>query len=105
MSKYLLTYHGGSQPESEAARKEVMAQWTQWFEHIDPAVVDAGNPVAQSKTIVANGSVSDGGGANEATGYSLVDAGSLDAAVALAKGCPHLKAGGSVEVSELMAVM
>ena len=44
MSKYLLTYHGGSQPESEAARKEVMAQWTQWFEHIGPAVVDAGNP-------------------------------------------------------------
>jgi hypothetical protein len=27
MAKYLFIYHGGSQPESEEAGKEVMGQW------------------------------------------------------------------------------
>ena len=34
-------------------------------------------------------------------GYSLIRAGSLDAAVALARGCPMLGAGGAVEICEL----
>jgi hypothetical protein len=34
------------------------------------------------------------------TGYSIIQAGSLDAAVELAKGCPILESGGSIEVCE-----
>jgi len=34
-------------------------------------------------------------------GYSLIRAASLDAAVALAKGCPMLGDGGAVEICEL----
>ena len=36
------------------------------------------------------------------TGYSIVDAADLSAAATLAKGCPVLGAGGSVEVYEAM---
>ena len=69
------------------------------------AVVDGGNPTAASKTIAPGGAVSDGAGASPATGYSVLSADSLDAAVAFAQGCPHLKAGGTVAVYETLELM
>jgi hypothetical protein len=44
--------------------------------------------------------VTNGGGGNPLSGYSLIEADSLDAAVQFAKGCPVLADGGSVEVAE-----
>jgi hypothetical protein len=106
MAKYLLVYHGGSMPEGdEAAQSAVMAAWGTWFQNLGPALADGGNPVGQAKTIASDGSVSDGGGANAATGYSLIEADSLDAAVELAKGCPVLGGGSSIEVAETFNVM
>jgi hypothetical protein len=104
MAKYLLVYHGGAMPEGEAAQAEVMAAWGTWFQNLGPALADGGNPVSQTKT-VSSGSVSDGGGANPATGYSLIEADSLDAAVELAKGCPVLQGGSTIEVAETFNVM
>ena len=49
-------------------------------------------------------SVTDGGGANPLTGYSIIEAKDLDDAVRLSKGCPILLSGGSIEVAELMAM-
>lgn len=48
----------------------------------------------------SNGSVTAGGGSNPVSGYSLISAKDIDAATALAKGCPILAVGGSVEVVE-----
>ena len=39
------------------------------------------------------------------TGYSILDADSLDAAVEMAKDCPHLAAGGTVTVHATFEVM
>ena len=104
MAKYLFVYHGGSAPASEAEIKEVMDAWGAWFGTMGSAVVEPGNPVGMSKTVNSNGSVSDNGGANPASGYSVVEASSHDDAVSKAKGCPVLAAGGSVEVAEIMAM-
>jgi hypothetical protein len=100
MSKYLLAYHGGSMAETEAAQAEAMAAWGSWFATLGAAVVDGGAPCAAATTIGADGSTSAGGGVNPVSGYSLITADDLDAAVALAKGCPILAAGGSIEVAE-----
>ncbi len=100
MSKYVLAYHGGSMPESAADQAAAMAAWGTWFGELGDAVIDAGNPTGQSKTIASDGSIEDGGGANPLSGYSLVTASDIDSAVALAKGCPILSAGGSIEVAE-----
>jgi hypothetical protein len=100
MSKYLLAYHGGSMPDSEADQAAVMAAWGNWFTTLGAAVADGGAPCAASTTIAADGSASAGGGPNPVSGYSLITADDLDAAVALAKGCPILDAGGSIEVAE-----
>ncbi len=101
MPKYILGYHGGDgMPETETEIAKVMADWGAWFEALGAAVIDGGNPVGACVTIAADGSTSDGGGANPLTGYSLVKADNMDAAVKLASGCPVLANNGSVEVAE-----
>ncbi|MDO8483822.1 MAG: hypothetical protein Q7S35_02615 [Candidatus Limnocylindrales bacterium] len=104
MANYLLVYHGGGMPESPEEGAKVMKAWTDWFGTLGGALVDGGNPVSQVKTIAANGSVSNGG-TNPSTGYSVIKADNLDAAVALAKGCPVLHAGASIEVAETFEAM
>ena len=105
MANYLLAYHGGGMPESEEQRAKVMGAWGQWFGTLGPALVDGGNPVGRTSTIAANGSVSDGGGANPVSGYSIIKADTMDAAVQMAKGCPVLESGGSIEVAETFSAM
>lgn len=104
MAKFLLVYHGGEgMPESEAAQAEAMAAWGGWFGQLGAAVLDGGNPAGQSKTVSSTG-ISDGGGANPATGYSLIDAKDLSDAVSKAQDCPVLQGGGTVEVCETIDV-
>jgi len=106
MAHYLLAYHGGGgMAQDEAARNQVMAQWGKWFGDLGPALVDGGNPVMKAKTVSSKGSVSEGGGQNPVTGYSVIKADSLDAAVKLARGCPVLSSGGSIEVAETFNAM
>ncbi len=100
MTKYIFAYHGGKMPETPEEGQQVMAAWKAWFEGMGSSVVDGGNPAGMSKTLTSGG-VEDGGGANPISGYSLVEADSIDAACELAKGCPILNHG-SVEVAEAM---
>jgi hypothetical protein len=104
MPKYLLGYHGGGMPQSPEEGAKVMAAWNTWMGTLGKALVDPGNPTGPVKTIAANGKVSDGGGANPLTGYSLIEAANLDEAIELAKGCPQLLSGGSIQVAETMAM-
>ncbi|MDA0366259.1 MAG: YciI family protein [Chloroflexi bacterium] len=105
MPKYLLAYHGGGMPEGEAAQAKEMAAWGAWFQKLGSAVVDGGNPVGASKTVSAAGAATDGGGANPITGYSVLQADSLQAAVKFAEGCPILASRGTVEVGETFDAM
>ena len=100
MAKYLLVYHGGGIPESPEAQAKTMAAWGAWFGQLGSAVVDGGNPTGASVTVGAGGAATPGGGANPTTGYSLIEASSLDNATAKAQGCPIVSDGGSVEVCE-----
>ena len=53
-----------------------------------------------SKTVGAGG-VADDGGPNPLSGFSVVKADSMDAALELAKGCPFLEMG-TIEVAQMM---
>ncbi len=100
MAKYIFVYHGGSMPETQEEGAKVMAAWMAWLSEMGDAVVDGGNPVGMSSTVHGDGSVTEDGGSNPTSGYSLVSADSKEQAVELAKGCPILQNGGSVEVAE-----
>ena len=100
MAKYLFLYHGGENPKSDEEAAEVMDAWGSWLGSMGSAVVDGGNPVGMSSTVHPDGSVTDDGGANPASGYSLIEAKDLDDAIAKARGCPHLQGNGTIEIAE-----
>ena len=101
MPKFMFAYHGGKRPETEAAQEAAMAAWKAWVEEHRAALVDQGAPVGRSSTVSASGVV-DNGGANPISGYSIISAASLDAALDMAKSCPVVAdESGSVEVAEI----
>ena len=100
MAKFLFVYHGGKPATDPAERKAAMDAWGAWFGALGAAVIDGGNPLGPSSTVRADGSLAAGGGANPASGYSLISAASLEDAHAKARGCPLLKAGGTIEIAE-----
>ena len=105
MANFLLTYHGGSgMPETAEEGAKVMAAWNTWFGQLGDALVDGGNPISTTKTVHANGSVSDGG-SSHVSGYTVIKADSIDHAVKAAQMCPVLAGGASVEVSETVPAM
>jgi hypothetical protein len=71
-----------------------------WYEDLGASIVDVGNPVGRAQTVSSDGSVTEGGGPNPVTGYTIIHAETVERAVELAKGCPILESGGSVEVGE-----
>jgi len=98
MTKFVLITRGGSMPDSPEEGAKVMQAWNDWFTQIGPSIVDLGSPVSQMRTVAADGSVARGN-PQPVTGYTVIEADDMDAALALAKGAP-LDAGMSIEVGE-----
>ena len=106
MANFVLLYTGGSLPETQAEQAEVMQAWGAWFGKLGSAIVDGGNPFTPvAKTIDKGGKVSDGPVGTLASGYSIVTADSLDAAVEIAKECPVFLTGSRITVYETFPVM
>lgn len=102
MAQFILAYHGGNTDLTPEDIKKGMAAWGAWFGQLGDAIVQPGAPASVAKTVSAS-SVTDGGGSNPITGYSVINAPDMDAAVEMAKGCPVLANGtGTVEVAELV---
>ncbi len=92
MSNYVLTYYGEPKFKSPEEGGKYMAKWQAWVGNLGDALVNPGVPFGKSKTVSSNG-VSDDAGSNRVTGFSIVKADSMDAALKIAKGCPHLEHG------------
>jgi len=106
MANFVLFYSGGSMPETKAEQAAAMQAWGAWYGRLGSAVVDGGNPFTpKAKRIASNGTVSDGPVGTMASGYSIIKADSLNAAVEMAKGCPVLQGGAQISVYETFPVM
>ena len=104
MPKYLLSYHGGDFPPELDA--EVSAKWAKWADAIGDRFIDRGGPLMPARTVGAGGVVSHTG-RHETTGYGIIEADTLEAAIEIAKACPQLSAphkDGTVEVAELIVM-
>lgn len=96
MSEYFIAYHNGDGvPEKP---EEHMEKFMEWVSGLGEATVMPGMPLGRRKVVNADG-VSDDGGTT-LTGFSIVEADNLEAAVEMTKTCPHL-AIGPVEVVEM----
>jgi len=100
MGKFVYIYTGGALASTQEEQEKSMQEWVAWFGTLGDAVVEMGNPFGASATVKSGGHSS--GGTSGATGYSVVEAGSLDGANEKAAGCPILKSGGAVEVYEAL---
>jgi hypothetical protein len=106
MTQYVLLYFGGGMPETEAEQAKVMQAWGDWYTTLGSAVVDTGNPFNPvAKSIASDGTVSDGAVGPMSSGYTILEADSLDQAVKMAQGCPILKGGGEITVFETYPAM
>jgi hypothetical protein len=92
MSTYLYTFRP---PADYTPSAETFSAWATWQLELGARLKDRGNPGFTSAALGASLAATTLGG------YSLIRAGNLDAAVALAKGCPMLGVGGAVEICEL----
>ena len=100
MPNFIIAYHGGEKPESPEEGAKQMEKWKAWVGSLGDAIVNPGTPLGMSK-IVTSSSVSDADESNSLTGYSIVKADNMDAALDMAKSCPFLEIG-TLEVAEVM---
>jgi hypothetical protein len=102
MAKYVLAYTGGRMAETDEERQASMAAWQSFLGGLGDALVDMGNPFGASATVTAGGG--DGSAPNHLSGYSIINAASLEEATDKAKGAPVLDSGGTVEVYEALEI-
>ena len=104
MANYLLLYHGGGRPASEAESKKVMADWGEWMKACGDNLVDAGNPCSNAKNVTKDSAKEVSG--DKVTGYSVIKADSMEHAVKAAKMVPLVVDGsGSCDVYETFNAM
>ncbi len=101
MPEFMLTYLGGNPPASEEEGKAHMAKYMQWLSALGDAAVSPANPLKGTRVVGPDGAVAEGGQTGM-SGFTVVEAESMDAALAIARDCPFLEIGGSLEVSQLM---
>ena len=81
--------------------KEHISKYMAWISSLGDAAVSPANPLKGTKTMSSDGSVTTGG-SSTISGYTIIEANSMDAALSIARACPFLEIGGSLEVSELI---
>ncbi len=84
MKKFLILYYGYEIPSSDSLKA-----WGTWFESLGAGLVDGGNPLGAGREVLRSGEVNSiGNTPHDPTGYSIVNAESLDAAQKLLEKCP-----------------
>jgi hypothetical protein len=101
MSQYVIVYLGGDQPSSPEEGQKHFAKYQEWLSSLGDAAVSPMNPFKDTNTVNPDGSVT-AGNTTTMSGFTIIKADSMDAALSIAKDCPFLDIGGSLEVSELI---
>ncbi len=101
MAQFIITYLGGNPPSTPDEGKQHFAKYKTWLGDLGHKVISPANPFKDTHTINPDGTVKPVS-STQMSGYTIIEADSIDHALELAKGCPFLEIGGSLEVSELV---
>ena len=101
MPQYVIVYIGGDQPSSPEEGKQHFSKYMDWLSSLGDSAVSPANPLKNTSTVHSDGTVTTGS-TTTMSGYTIIEAESMDAALSIAKACPFLDIGGSLEVSELV---
>jgi hypothetical protein len=105
MSEFTYLFRGRETSASPEQMQKTMGKWVAWFKDLGAKghIKDPGHPLEHTGKVVKGNqkTVNDGPYAEAKDivgGYIVVEANDLQHAAELAKGCPILEVGGSVEV-------
>ncbi len=101
MPKFVISYLGGDQPSTPEEGQKHMAEYKKWLEDLGDAVIAPANPFKDTHVVTPDGAVSKGS-QTHMSGYTLIEADSIEDAVKVAQACPFLGINGTLEVSEQM---
>ena len=101
MPQYLITYLGGDKPASPEEGRQHMSKYMTWLSSLGNSAVSPANPLKNTSTVNPDGSVKSGS-KTSMSGFTIIETESMESALSVAKSCPFLEIGGSLEVSELM---
>ena len=101
MPQYMITYLGGNQPSGPKEGKQHFSKYMEWLSSLGDSIVSPANPLKDTCTISPDGTVA-AGSTTTMSGYTIIQVDSMEAALSIAKACPFLDIGGSLEVSELV---
>jgi len=101
MPQYVIVYLGGDQPSSPEEGKQHFAKYKEWLSTLGDSAVSPANPLKDTSTVNSDGTVTTGS-TTLMSGFTIIEADSMEAALLIAKACPFLDIGGSLEVSELI---
>jgi hypothetical protein len=100
MGRFVVTYHGSGMPDDPELMEQAKAAFLTWVAQSGDALVDPGAPLLMV-TQVADGDATE---PVQIGGYSIVQADSLDAVVALLKTHPYVARGGTLQVNQVLEV-
>jgi hypothetical protein len=109
MKKFLVLYRMDMaamkkmmETSSKEDQQKGMKEWGDWMQAHAANFADMGAPTGKNTEMGANGAVEK---SNDIGGYSILQAESKDAAVAILKGNPHFKMpGATVDVAEIVSM-
>jgi hypothetical protein len=101
MPRYMMTYLGGDKPSSPEEGERHMEKYRSWLSSLGDSAVSPANPIKNTSTIHPNGSVTEGS-TTTMSGFTIIEVDSMETALSIARECPFLDVGGSLEISELV---
>lgn len=101
MAQYIMVYLGGNPPATPEEGQQHFAKYKQWLASLGAAAVSPMNPIKGTTTVNPDSTIGESS-ISGMSGYTIVEAESMAAALKMAQGCPFLEIGGSLEVSELV---
>ena len=99
MPKFFLAFRGGM-PKSPDEGQKMMADWNAWVAGLGPALTDKGAGFGKSRFLTAPGV--EGTVTGALSGYTLIEAADIEAALAIANKNPIFNLGGTIEVAPVM---
>lgn len=103
MTSFILVYLGGAQPSDPEEGKAHFDKYRAWLGSLGDALISPANPLKDTTVITPGGTVTPGS-ITEMSGFTVIQAESIQDAIKMARTCPFLEIGGTLEVSELVHI-
>lgn len=101
MKQFVLVYLGGNQPSNPDEASKHFDKYMAWLSSLGDSVVIPTIPLKDTTTVDSDRTIREGG-SSAMSGFSIIKADTMEAALTIAQNCPFLEIGGSLEVSEMM---